>query len=246
MNYYIKIFASFIVSSLLILGTLEVNAQCTAVIGINNVVQLAGDTVSGCDPFNILFNDKTTGASSTRSWSFGDGTANLSVQNPTHEFSAGKKTDTVYTVTLTSTCLPSGSSSVTLKVKVLRRPNVDFSSGKTTVCQQTEVVTFNNTSENKVGYTNAWNFGGEGASNLKNPTFTFQNDGFKYIALTVTDDRGCFRLLTKTDYITVVKLPNPDFSLDQQVGCNPMKVTFGNTTSEANITNWSCDFGDGI
>lgn len=245
MSNYIKLINFIFVTILSFIVSIgNVSAQCTAVIGINNVAQIAGDTVSGCDPFNILFTDKTTGATSTRLWNFGDGTGTSSSNNVTHLFPAGKKTDTIYTVTLTSTCIPSGTNSTTLRVKVLRKPNVDFSANKLTVCQQTDLITFNNLSENKAGYGHAWDFAGEGASALVSPTFTFQNDGLKTIKLTVTDDRGCFKSVSKTDYINVVKLPSPDFSVDIQSGCNPMKVNFGNTTTDANITSWTWDFGD--
>ena len=245
MNKYIK-FASLLFVTFLSFVKIDLFGQCTAVIGINNSVQEIGDTVSGCDPFNILFTDNSTGGTITRTWTFGDGTANSTANSVTHPFVSGIKTDTMYIVTLTATCLNNSTQSTTLKVKVLRRPNVSFTANKLTACQQTELVTFNNTSENKVGYTHLWDFAGDGASSLISPTYTFQNDGKKTIKLTVTDDRLCFRTLSKTDYINVVKLPSPDFSLGgPQSGCNPMTVTLLNTTADADITSWSWDFGDG-
>ena len=245
MNKFIKILILSLVSVLFFMVSFDTQAQCTAVIGIIDVPQIAGDTVAGCDEFSILFKEKTTGGIATRVWNFGDGTPTNTGNNVLHSFLPGEKSDTIYTVTLTATCLPSGSSTTNLKVKVLRRPNVSFSVNKATVCQQTEVVTFTNTSENKVGYTNDWDFGGETSSKAISPTYTFQNDGAKTITLKVTDDRNCFRTVTKTDYLTVVKLPNPDFSIDNQLDCSPMPVNFLNTTVDLTLSNWSWDFGDG-
>jgi gliding motility-associated-like protein len=245
MNKFIKILLLALVSILSVMISVDTQAQCTAVIGIIDVPQIAGDTVMGCDEFSIFFKEKTTGGVSTRLWNFGDGTPTNSGNNVLHKFPSGIKSDTIYTVNLTSTCLPSGSSSTTLKVKVLRRPNVSFTANNTTVCQQTGSVTFTNTSENKIGYTHDWDFGGETSSKNQNPTYSFQNDGLKTISLKVTDDRNCYRTVTKDDYINAVKLPNPDFAVDNQVVCNPNPVTFANTTTDLTLSTWLWDFGDG-
>lgn len=55
----------------------------------------------------------------------------------------------------------------------------------------------------------AWNFGDGGTSTLQNPTHTYSVPGEYTVSLTATNAGGS-NTLTKPNYITVVKVPQPD------------------------------------
>jgi hypothetical protein len=61
----------------------------------------------------------------------------------------------------------------------------------------------------------AWDFGGEGGSDQKNPTFTFPQEGEVSVTLTVTDDAGAEDAAVKSVSLTlpVVGGPAADFSV---------------------------------
>lgn len=83
-------------------------------------------------------------------------------------------------------------------------PNFTFN----TVCSATTPINFtNNTTGGTPGYTYIWNFGNQGASSLKDPSFTFSQPGNYNVSLTVTDSHtptGTVTTVTK-----IVNIPNP-------------------------------------
>ena len=127
------------------LGSVQLQAQCTAVIGSNI------NPIEGCDVLTVQFNDLSTGAVS-RSWDFGDGTSTSTAQNPVHSYTAGLN-DTSYTLKLSITC-SSGSISTAQKiVTVHARPATDFSSDRTQLCALTDSTYLLNTTPSDSGNT---------------------------------------------------------------------------------------------
>ncbi|CAN5836864.1 hypothetical protein BH24GEM1_BH24GEM1_21560 [soil metagenome] len=93
--------------------------------------------------------------------------------------------------------------------------------------------------------TYAWEFGGEGGSNQKNPTYTFSGEGQVDVSLTVTDNIGAEDALTKSVTLTlpVAGAPTADFT----VTCSSLDCTFQNlsTHPDGTIVSWAWEFGDG-
>jgi PKD repeat protein len=121
-------------------------------------------------------------------------------------------------------------------------PTADFSSSCTDL-----TCTFTDLSVDSDGQvmTYTWEFGGEGGSDLKNPTHTFTAEGQVEINLTVTDDAGADDAATKSVTLT---LPAPGApTADFDVNCSSLDCTFEDLSTDADgtIVAWAWDFGDG-
>jgi PKD repeat protein len=121
-------------------------------------------------------------------------------------------------------------------------PTADFSSSCTDL-----TCTFTDLSVDSDGevMTYAWEFGGEGGSDQKNPTHTFTAEGQVEINLTVTDDAGADDAATKSVTLTLPApgAPTADFS----VSCSSLDCTFEDLSTDADgtIVAWAWEFGDG-
>jgi PKD repeat protein len=83
-------------------------------------------------------------------------------------------------------------------------PNFTFN----TVCSATSAINFtNNTTGGTPGYTYSWNFGGQGTSSLKDPSFTFSQPGNYNVSLTVTDSQTPTKTVTTVS--KTVSIPDP-------------------------------------
>ncbi|MFM7021684.1 MAG: PKD domain-containing protein [Flavobacteriales bacterium] len=215
----------------------EATGQCTPVIATNPAI------TQGCDVFTVKFNDNSACIIQQRLWVFGDGTTS-SVQNPSHSFSAGLSGDTTYNVELKLQDVLGVWHSASKLVTVFAKPKVSLNTSKTTVCAIVDSILFTNTSSMPAGYSASWDFGDGSALSALNSVYHKYNTPGIYVAkLTVTNTNGCSKT-TQTN-ITVNEIPNPDFKLSSVVGCNPMSVTFTNTTITGTfpISSWSWDFG---
>ncbi len=93
-----------------------------------------------------------------------------------------------------------------------------------------------------------WNFGDPisgiaNTSTLQNPTHTFYNPGYYTIKLTVTDDHGCVKTLTKNNYIHAVK-PKADFTLSKTILCYGEIACFTNSSTGSGLS-YVWNFGNG-
>ena len=95
----------------------------------------------------------------------------------------------------------------------------------------------------------SWNFGDPASgvnntSTLQNPTHTYNNPGFYNVSLTVTDNHGCTRSLTKSNYVHAVQ-PNADFVLNNTSVCSGAITCLTNASSGSSLT-YAWDFGNGV
>lgn len=215
-------------------------SQCIPIIGSNP------DITKVCEDLTIQFLDNSTCPSSlARNWNFGDGTATSNVQNPSHSFSAGVTGDTTYTVTLEKEYNGSWVSTQKL-VTVYKKPAVSFNVSKLTACIIIDTLQFTNTSPMPFGTSLSWDFGdGSALSASPTPTHTYTSaEKSSYITrLSVTNTNNCVSIASKT--IIVNEIPNPNFTMNTNTGCDPLTVTATNTTVEGAfpITKWSWNFG---
>ena len=119
-------------------------------------------------------------------------------------------------------------------ITVTPKPELDFK--VLNACEGTPIQ-FNNSSKLPQGISGtiaySWNFAGEGASTLENPTFTFTTPGQRVVTLNATAN-GCGAKLSKNAY--QFEMPTASF-VPPTSACNYEKITFSNTSVIPNNAN---------
>jgi len=216
--------------------------------GLTSFAQLQANftatPTSGCAPIRVLFTDISTGGATSWSWDLGNNTTST-LQNPSGTyFNPG-----TYSVTLT--IYKGADSSKVVKTSFITvHPNPEplFDANIKTGCFPLNVC-FTDMSNPGAGNTITawqWDFGDGNISNLQTPCHTYINAGLFNISLTVTNNSGCTKTLTKPNLIKVNDGLIADFTNTEPVACVvPASVTFTNTSVGVNITNYFWNFGDG-
>ncbi len=190
------------------------------------------NTTTGCAALTVVFQDLSSGNTTSWQWSFPGGSPSSSTaQNPTVVYN----TPGVYDVTLVATSA-GGSSTYTQPgfITVLAPPVSNFSAGVNGA-----TATFTNSSQNATSY--IWNFGDGSNSSLANPTHTYLADGTYTVTLTATNNCGS---TTFTQVVVIVLPPAAAFTTSGLAGCAPFTVQFTNQSS-ANATNFEWTFQGG-
>jgi len=89
----------------------------------------------------------------------------------------------------------------------------------------------------------AWDFGGDGSSNIPNPIHTFSDPGVYTVTLTVIGPGGRSNVSRQIN-VSSATAPVAAFTANPTSGEAPFAVAFSNQ-STGNITNYSWNFGDG-
>ncbi|MEM1323154.1 MAG: PKD domain-containing protein [Bacteroidota bacterium] len=97
-------------------------------------------------------------------------------------------------------------------------PTADFS-----FLQSGATLTFNNQSSNANNF--QWDFGDGNNSSMRDPTYTYTQEGTFLITLTVTNDCGTDVFIEQVQ-ISLQGPPDPAFSVDNGSGCAPLTVQF--------------------
>ena len=198
--------------------------------------------------YNQNYSVRDTSNSASSQWNFGDATATQTVFPPTnigHTYSAPG----IYTITGT-TFIGSCSSTKTYTVKV-EKVVADFTATPPFNCNSPMVVTYSNTSTGALNY--SWSFTGGGSSTLANPTNTFTQGSLNQFTffqpkplqatLIATSPGGCTNSISHT--LDTLQLPTAFFYTDKIQGCNPLIVTFRDSSkSPRPIINYTWNFGD--
>jgi PKD repeat protein len=164
-------------------------------------------------------------------WEFGDGNSSTD-ENPLHVYA----TDGVYEVELTVTneC---GTDTYSQFITIVTSPIADFGSDVIDGCAPL-VVEFEDLSTPN---TTSWNWqfpgGSPLTSNAKNPVVTYPNPGVYTVTLIAINSAGT-DVEIKTNYITVLSSPNPDFTYTVKIDS-----VFFNSLGNVDSLHW--DFGDG-
>ena len=204
------------------------------------------DITSGCSPIVVNFQDLSGGDPKIWKWDFGNG-ATSSKQNPsTTYFAPG-----TYTVTLTVFNADETDSSKTVKtayITVYEQPQAEFVSDKQTGCSP-YFIQFSDLSTTPLG-TNItgwkWEFGDGGSSTEQNPRYNYKNGGSYTVTLTITNDQGCTKLITKPNYINIIPGIVPKFSfVDPKVCMAPATYTFNSTSTGPGNLTYSWNLGNG-
>lgn len=205
----------------------------------NPQANFTSDAVLDCAPLEVQFADSSVGGSSL-AWDFGDGSGST-LPNPSHTFQNQTQFITNYTVTLVVTAANGCTDTATQTVTVYPEPLFNFSivpdSGCSPLTVQFPVAV------GAVLY--SWDFGDGGTSTGANPSHTFVNsttNNANYtVQLVATSPFGCIDTVTGT----VVVFPKPNAGITPAIsqGCEPLAVTFTNTSTGGTTYNW--DFDDG-
>lgn len=198
------------------------------------VAAFSGNVTSGVQPLTVLFTDASTNTPTSWAWSFDDGGANDTNQNPTRTF------DDVglYTITLTATN-DAGSDSEE-KVDYINvtsgAPVAAFSANRTTGGPGDVLFTDSSTNTPTAW---AWSWG-DGTANgtTQNPTHTYAA-GTWTVTLTATNVYGSDSEV-KTDYITITNPPVAAFHANVTSGAAPLTVLFTDTSTNT-PTSWAWD-----
>lgn len=200
----------------------------------------AGFTISdttGCRPFTVSFTNTSTGASSYH-WDFGNGNTST-LPNPSNVY----LTPGQFTITLIATDAANQADTlvVTNLIEVVQNPVADFSASFTSTCPGNPIQFINNSSHATLY---EWDLGDGLISNATNPVHTYTQPGTYTISLIAETGYGCKDVKAIPHYITVVPTPVANFSVNQQVTCNPATTfSFSNSSQHAQGYKWY--FGDG-
>lgn len=208
------------------------------------VAGFTGSPVSGCSPLIVTFQDQSTGGPTSWNWNFGNSNTST-LQNPTATYF----TPGTYTVTLTAT--NSGGSNTITKtqyITVYEGPTVNFSASSVSGCFPFRVQ-FTDLSTPGAGNTNVswfWDFGNGTTSTQQNPFVTFSSAGIFSVTLRVTNDKGCVKVVSRPNYITVTTGVTAAFTNTQATVCRPpADISFTNNSTGPGTLTYYWDFGDG-
>jgi gliding motility-associated-like protein len=188
-----------------------------------------------CQNADATFKDKSTPGSTGTIWQAeGQRFENVGA-NFTYKFkNAGEATVTL--IDMYGGCAASTSK----KITVNPGPAGGYTYNADGVCGTPVTIQFNDTSTNIVSRT--WFFGTNGATSTdKQPTYTYNTDGYYTVGLVVTNDNGCSSTINKT-----LSLFKPYVSIGSDVfeGCAGLKVNFM-TSAADQIATYNWNFGDG-
>jgi PKD repeat protein len=208
------------------------------------VANFSGAPLSGDYPLTVNFTDLSTNSPTSWDWNFGDGSAHVYTQNPSHQYtSAG-----TYTVTLTATngCGSDGETKTGYITVTSPPPPVAAFVGSPTSGDYPLTVNFTDQSSNSPTSWD-WDFG-DGSAHVytQNPSHIYTAEGNYTVTLIATNASGS-DTEEKIGYITVtepVEPPVAAFTGTPTSGVIPLEVTFTDQ-STGGATSWTWDFGDG-
>src|SRR5437868_1247755 len=109
-------------------------------------------------------------------------------------------------------------------------PVANFTAAATAGCSPL-VISFTDQSTGNPS-TWLWDFGNGNSSTLQNPFIIYSAAAVYSITLKVTNDKGCYRALTKTNYVNVTAGVAAGFTNVQATVCRPpANIVFTNTST---------------
>lgn len=220
-------------------ATIIVNPLPIAHFGFNNV----------CLNQSMYFNDSSavaTGTINLWSWDFGDGSAAFTAQNPVYIYQSHGTFNVSLIAITNSGCTDTVKQSVT----VHPLPDAQFTTNPAAVgiCDGTP-ITFNDASTiatPDIIQNWDWNFGdGTPVDTNQNTSHLYNSPATYTVVLTVTSDFGCTDTINRL--VTVNPNPVVNFTGTPTIGCEPLCVSFTDSSSLSNGNNvsWTWDIGNG-
>lgn len=210
---------------------------------------------SGCQPLsNTLINltNIKDEPNTTFLWIFGDG-GNSSDKNPTHTFNNLLANDRTYPVKLIATSEFLCTHDTTINLNVFGFIDADFSVPKAAICSDIENLKILNYANGQLKEC-WWDYDGDNSEDIENknseitdfPLYNYTLDTlFIKMRSVAINNHGC----TDTAYNNIMVFPSitPGYVPSVDIGCEPLQVTFYNTTNIKNNqgTKFFWDFGNG-
>ncbi len=239
---------------LLLLVSISASAQLTGSFRINN---FAGDSITdGCQPLVVLLVDSskingapvpyvstaTGGAYNSHTWTFGGLGGPSTQRSPNFVYSSAG----TYTITLIVTHNGTVFDTVVKQVTVHPQPVVGFTATPRIGCSPL-TVTFTDTTVGSTSCT--WSMGdGTVYTNMCSVTHTFNqapgvNANCFSVTLISTNQFGCQKSLTKSNYVCINPKPKAGFTSDLRVVCDtPFTVQFTDTSQSSNPLSYNWRF----
>lgn len=206
----------------------------------NPNAQFTHNATLDCAPLVVDFTNTTTGAVSYQ-WDFGDGSPIDVATNPSHTYQNTTLFITNYTVTLIAQSSNGCTDTSQQTITVYPEPQFGFSTNPDSGCSP---LTVNFPSViGAVSY--QWDFGDGNTGTGPTPSHTYVNTTTNNVTYTVQliamSPFGC----SDTTYGTVLVFPNPSaqFTVDTNIGCQPLNVNLTNLSTGGSTYYW--DYGDG-
>jgi len=201
---------------------------------------------ASCPTLTCSFSDQSSdpdGSVTSWQWTFGDGTAGSTAQNPSHTYSAGGS----YTVTLTVKDNQNASSSPVSHTVQVTAPNQPPSAAFTSSCTGL-ACSFSDQSSDPDGSVTSWQwtFGdGTSGSTAQNPSHTYSAGGSYTVTLTVKDNQNASS--SPVSHTVQVTAPNQPPSAAFTSSCTGLACSFSDQSSDpdGSVTSWQWTFGDG-
>ncbi|MBD98885.1 MAG: hypothetical protein CMO34_03500 [Verrucomicrobia bacterium] len=206
------------------------------------IPSFTSDDTLDCGPVTVNFTNTTQGSNLNFRWNFGDGSPIVTTENPTHIYQNQTLFINNYEVSLIVESANGCRDTTRNTITVYPEPQFSFSAQPDSGCSPLN-VSFPSV-VGAVSY--RWDFG-DGDTDTANgptPTHTFvnttTNDRDYQVRLIARNSFGC--LDTTFGDVRVFPSPTANFTLDTNVGCQPLPVSIVNSSIGANFFNW--DFGD--
>ncbi len=147
-----------------------------------------------------------------------------------------------YTISLTVTGTSGCSASVSKDVTVKPGVNVNFSQVRACLGYETQFSDQSVVAEGIEVVSRTWNFGDNTTSNALNPVHRYAGAGSYPVTLTVVSSAGCTN--TRTQTVTIRRLPQPAFSVSLACSGEQVAFTDESLSPEGSITGWQWTFDD--
>jgi gliding motility-associated-like protein len=164
-----------------------------------------------------------TGTITSNSWLFGGGQGS-EVAEPTHTFPNTGYTDVTLTVSTALGCVHD----TTLPIRVYVLPEPQFAAFDTCAGKEIAFTNQSTISEGAIS-TFSWTMGDGNAYSTTSPSHTYPTHGFYTVRLRATSNFGCVD--STSQVIEVYALPVPQLTPNPVEGCQPLPVSFDNTTT---------------
>jgi gliding motility-associated-like protein len=204
----------------------------------------AFDPDTGCTPQLVHFNATSTNTA-LFTWDFGDGTvAVTTIDSVDHIYT---QTGTFFPILILDDglgCTYSILSPDSIVIDTIPFPN--FAVNANVFCGLDTVRFTDLTISTRPVVSWAWTFGDGGTSTLQNPSHFYSTVGSYTVTLAVVNTLGCTDTIALPANVSIFLPPNAGFAPSPHIGCDPLFVTFTDTsTGPQPITAWDWDFGNG-
>jgi PKD repeat protein len=199
-------------------------ASFTSVVTVVDVPEVSFDpsALNGCVPFEV----NLTNTSQTPiffQWDFGDENSSIG-ENPTHVYNEIG----TYEITLVATDVNGCFNDTTISnIIVHPRAEAAFEFERTALCGLPAEIHFENNSTGATGFT--WDFGNGNTTFNNDPTYLYSEGGDYQVELIATNQFSCADTMVQD--LTIYPEPNASFEIEGAEGCEPMEVTFNNTST---------------